>query len=105
MNSTCQTHREFDSFYIVLSETLNHIALCNHCNHFRVAHIAHSVYCEHSAVTDYTVPVILLRLMLNTISLLLDFCPETSCFLLMSLQCMTQIINLSIYHRRLINLL
>ena len=53
--------------------------------------------------TDYTVPVILLRLMLNTTSSLQGFYLETLCFLLMSLQCMTQIFNLSVCYWRLIN--
>ena len=48
MNLTCQIYRGFDSFYIVLSETLDHIAFCDYYEHARVTHIAHSVYYEHS---------------------------------------------------------
>ena len=87
MNSTCQIHREFDSFYIVLSQTLNCITLYNHCEHLRVAHIALCDYCKHLRVayitlcdhckhsTDYRLHCICdtIRLMLNTTSLLQDF--------------------------------
>ena len=51
MNLTCQIYKRFNLCYIVLSETLNHIAFCNHCECLRVTHITHNVYCEHS--TDY----------------------------------------------------
>ena len=51
MNSTRQIHRGFDSFYIVLSETLDHIALCDHCEHTRVTCIAYTACYEH--LTDY----------------------------------------------------
>ena len=103
MNSTCQIYKRFNSFYIVLPETLNCITFYDHCEHLRVAHIAHNVYYKHS--TDYKLHCTCdtVRLMLNTISSLQDFCLKISCSSLMSSQHMTQILNLFIYCQRLIN--
>ena len=53
--------------------------------------------------TGYAVPVILLRLMLNTTPPLQGFHLETSCFLLMPPQHITQISNSSVRCQRLIN--
>ena len=65
MNLTCQIYREFDSFYIVLFETLNYIAFFNHCKYLKVTHIAHNILCKH--FTDYKSHYICdtVRLMLN----------------------------------------
>ena len=103
MNSTYQIYREFDSFYIVLSETLDHIALCDQCECLKVAYIACNVYCEHP--TDYrshcTCDTV--RLILNTTPPLQGFYLETSRALLMPSQCMTWISNLSVCHQRLVD--
>ena len=52
MNSTCQTHREFDFFYIVLSQTLDYNALYDHCEHSNITCIAFYNYCKHSIVAS-----------------------------------------------------
>ena len=79
MNSTCQIHKGFDPSYIVLSRTLDRIALCDHCEHLRVARIARNSYCEHP--TDYG-----LRCTCDTVRLVLNTTPPLQGFRLKTLR-------------------
>ena len=103
MNSTCQIHKGFDSFYIVLPRTLDHSALCDHCKHSRVAHIDHNTHCEHSTNYRLCCTCDTARLMLNTTSPLQDFHLKISHSSLMPPQYMTSNLNSSVHCQRLIN--